>query len=227
MKREEIEKTDKGILEDFQNRKNLLVSFGGISQGLGIPLFEFFNSISDIDCDKVYLRDFKQAWYQKGVDNQIDSIIKVNEYLGEIIKTKKYEKVCFMGNSMGGYAAILFGTMLNVDKVISFSPQSYINKWNRFRFSDKRWQNQISSIYNYENKKPEYFDLNHYLKKNKPYKTQINIFYSSNHQLDKKHAERLKKRNNITLHSFTDGGHEVVKKLRDSGELKSLIQSSF
>lgn len=48
MKREEIENTNKGILIDFNGRKNLLVLFGGIHQGLGMPVFEFFNSISDI-----------------------------------------------------------------------------------------------------------------------------------------------------------------------------------
>lgn len=68
MEKNKIENTKIGKLEEFNGNKNLLVSFGGIAQGLGMPVFEFFNSISDIPCDKIFLRDFHQAWYQKGVD---------------------------------------------------------------------------------------------------------------------------------------------------------------
>ena len=58
MDRIEFEKTNKEVLTDFNKHEVLLVSFGGISQGLGMPVFEFFNSISDIACDKIYFRDF-------------------------------------------------------------------------------------------------------------------------------------------------------------------------
>ena len=43
MDRAEIENKENGILEDLNGYKNLLISFGGIRQGLGIPVFEFFN----------------------------------------------------------------------------------------------------------------------------------------------------------------------------------------
>ena len=45
MNRIEIENTKTSILSEINNNKQLLVSFGGIQQGLGIPVFEFFNSI--------------------------------------------------------------------------------------------------------------------------------------------------------------------------------------
>src|SRR5690554_537187 len=108
MKKEEIEEYKNGNLIDLQGNKNLLVSFGGIYQGLGIPVFEFFNSISDIECDKIFLRDFNQAWYHKGVDSNLDDMEKVIEFLRSTIRKNKYDKVCFLGNSMGGYAALLF-----------------------------------------------------------------------------------------------------------------------
>jgi len=227
MTREEIEQTKSGILTDFSNSPNLLVSFGGIQQGLGIPVFEFFNSISDLNCDKIFCRDFQQAWYQKGVDSELDSLNKVIEYLNDSISKNQYEKICFIGNSMGGYAAILFGTILNVDRVISFAPQSYINWWNRLLYGDTRWKTQISKIYKFDEKRREYFDLKSHLKRKKGYKTDINIFYSPNHKHDKMHAERLKNNLNVKLFAINEGGHGVVRTVRNNGKLRRLIASTF
>ena len=227
MKREEIEQTTKGVLTDFRGSKNLLVSFGGIKQCLGMPVFEFFNSISDIDCDKVFIRDFKQAWYQKGVDEQLDTSGKIVEYLKKILSENNYNNVCFLGNSMGGYAAILFGSILNVDKVIAFSPQSYIDCWNRLKNLEKRWTKQMLRIYLYKGKNKAYFDLQKHLSANSNYKTDINIFYSTQDRLDKIHSERLKMNKHVMLHPISKGGHDVVLEIRNSGELKPLLLSIF
>ncbi|WP_116127897.1 alpha/beta hydrolase [Lewinella sp. IMCC34183] len=227
MTREELEKTDTGRLASFEGRNNLLVSFGGIQQGLGMPVFEFFNSISDIPCDKIYLRDFHQAWYQKGVDAELDHVDQVTTYLRDTIREKNYDNVCFLGNSMGGYAAILFGTLLNVDTVISFAPQTFIGRFRRLLTFDRRWSGQLSDVYAYDRKRPEYFDLKEQLAAAAPYATRINLYYSPQHRLDRKHAERLRESANVTLHPVDEGGHAVVKVIRDRGELKSLIQNTF
>jgi len=179
MTREELEKTKKGKLEDLRNRDALFVAFGGIRQGLGTPTFEFFNSMLDINCDKIFLRDFHQAWYQKGVDQEIDTFDKVVNYLNEVISTHNYKKTCFLGNSMGGYAAILFGTILNVDKVIAFTPQSFLDKFRRFIYRDNRSKVLKDKLNTEAGIDRDHFDLKKYLFKNDTYKTEIDIYYSS------------------------------------------------
>lgn len=220
--------TDKnsGILCDITGKNNLLVSFGGIMQGLGMPVFEFYNSISDVECDKIFLRDFEQSWYQKGVDKDVNSLEKLEHWLNSIIAKGNYSNVVFLGNSMGGYAAILFGVKLNITNVIAFAPQTTIKKVDRILNFDFRWRNQIQRVYKNPNKKPIYFDLNSILKKI-DYKTAISIYYSPNHRLDKWHAERIQKHNKINLNPIKEGGHGVVKVLRDNGSLKKIIFSSF
>ena len=222
-----IETTNLNFLTDFNGHKYLLVAFGGLQQGLEIPVFEFFNSISDIPCDKVFLRDFNQAWYHKGVDDELDHSDKVTYYLKKIISENKYDKVCFLGNCMGGYAAILFGSILNVDCVISFVPQSFLTKRHRLLYADKRVPTQIHEIYTFKEKRMEYFDLKKFLNENQSYKTQLNIYYSPKERLDRKHAERLKNTRNVTLHPIQEGGHGVIKTIRDNGQLKKLIKSTF
>jgi len=225
--RAEIEKSEKGILTDFHGSKNLLVTFGGIQQGIGIPVFEFFNSVKDIDCDKIFIRDFNQTWYQKGVDKDIDTLDKLVNYLQETIAKHDYKRICFMGNSMGGYAAILFGTLLNIDKVIAFAPQTFIGKWDRLFNNDRRWRKQMSRIYAFKGKRPEYFDLQKFLASRTSAKTPIELYFSPKHRLDNKHALRLKNHERTTLFPINEGGHSVVKVVRDDGTLKRIIQEIF
>lgn len=227
MTREEFEKTKKGRLEDLQNRAYLFVAFGGIRQRLGAPPFEFFNSIANIDCDKIFLRDFQRSWYQRGIDQELNDFDKVVNYLGGVISKYKYRKVCFLGNSMGGYAAILFGTILDVDKVIAFAPQSFIDKFRRFIYRDKRSRGLKDNLYTYENVNKAHFDLKKFLLKNDSYKTEINIYYSALDRLDSRHAKRLKNRKNVILHPIYEGDHSVIRVVRGSGLLHTILRSTF
>lgn len=217
----------KGVKAEFNNSENLLVIFGGINQEIGIPIFEFYKSLSKLNSDKIFIRDFNQAWYQKGVDLELDHINKLIIYLEQNIKIKKYKQVCFIGNSMGGYASILFGTIIGVNKVIAFSPQSFIDRKNRFFSFDRRWRKQIAKIYSFNKKENFFFDLKKILKKNNLTNTRIEVYFSSNHRLDSFHARRLSKFNNIQLYPQTDKGHSIVKQMKDDGRLVGIIDSIF
>ncbi len=227
MTREEIENGNNGNWHSFNGNNNLLVSFGGVRQGLGVPVFEFFNSIEDLECDKIFLRDFNQSWYQQGIDQEIDHVHKVTRYLQNVIEENNYSKTCFLGNSMGGYAAILFGCLLNVDAVISFAPQSFIDRYHRFIYRDKRWAKQIASVYSNKNKTQKYFDLKRILSKNDNASPDITIYYSPEDSLDQVHARRLAGFANVTLEEVKEGGHAVVKTIRNSGRLHSIIETTF
>jgi hypothetical protein len=69
--------------------------------------------------------------------------------------------------------------------------------------------------------------LKKYLTRIDSYKTEINVYYSPNDALDKKHAERMRDVKNIILKPIMEGGHAIVKVVRNNGELNSLIKSSF
>ncbi|KAB1064879.1 YqiA/YcfP family alpha/beta fold hydrolase [Salibacter halophilus] len=227
MSYETVKNTDAGIYEDLSGSDKLLVTFGGVNQGVGVPVFEFFNTISNIECDKILIRDHHQAWYQKGVDNELNSFDKIKSYLEELIEKNDYKKVLFLGNSMGGYAAILLGTLIDVHHIIAFAPQSFIDPFYRFIYRDKRWKEQMKNVHNCEQSHKEYFDLKAYLKQNQSYKSSILIYFSSSDRLDKIHAERLKLLNGVSTIKVLEGGHTLVKTLRDRGELKRIIEGSL
>lgn len=223
---EDFNKNKDSILIDLDKHNQLLVSFGGVRQGFGIPVFEFFNSIEELSCDKIFIRDFNQAWYHKGLNSELNSISSILEFLDNIIKTNQYKKISFIGNSMGGYAAILFGTLLNVDKIVTFAPQTFIDRMNRFWYRDNRWNTEISKIYSDKKFQRKYLDLKKSLSNTK-YSTKIDIYFSPLDKLDNLHANSLKKMKNINLYPYNKGGHGVVKSLKKDGKLNQILSSIF
>lgn len=105
----------------------LIVSFGGIAGAFdGLQPAEFLNTLTRIypEHDKYFYVDGNQSWYHKGLKNITDNITETVEHLKQVIS--EYDKVYFLGTSAGGYAAILFGSLLNVDKVLAFKPQTHL-----------------------------------------------------------------------------------------------------
>ena len=210
---------------------NLLVSFAGIRQGLGIPSVEFRESIKDMQCDKIFITDPQQAWYQFGVSPSLNNINKTATYLRKIIEQHKYEKVCFIGNSMGRYAAILFGILLNVNSVYAFPPpkKTFIDRWTRLRKKDSRWREPMSKIhtkhvFNFFNSN---LNLQNILKKHKESKTKVRIYYAKDHELDATHANYISTDPRVYLTGYTNADHNIVRKLRDNGELKEILLEIF
>jgi hypothetical protein len=85
-----------------------------------------FNNEGKYNC--VYVTDLYQLW--GSID--FDSILKSLQNIVEYYQPKK--TIC-IGQSAGGYMSILFGNLLNVDKILSFVPQIniYSTCMNQFR----------------------------------------------------------------------------------------------
>ena len=66
----------------------------------------------------IQVRDLKKSWYLDGINKELNSIEKVLEFLKE--NTDGLETIC-VGNSAGGYAATLFGSLLNASHIFNFS----------------------------------------------------------------------------------------------------------
>lgn len=68
----------------------------------------------------IFIRDIRKQWYIGGVNSKLDSPLKLVEFLKR--ETTGY-KVFTIGSSAGGFAAILFGSLLKVKRVYAFNAQ--------------------------------------------------------------------------------------------------------
>lgn len=205
------------LIEFNDDRKPLIITFGGINGGICQPLFEFKNFLKkNIDCHVIFIRDTKQSWYHRGIIGFGDSINELKNNIKEIICKINYSKIITIGGSMGGYASLLFGNLLNVNAILAFSAQTFIDEYNRKKYNDNRWDKQIQKIHN--DCDNTYYDLSKLNFEN----INVQIFYGENDKLDKIHCERMKNNKNINVKCY-DGKHAVLKKLRDNGILLKII----
>ena len=216
----EIRGSDQSAIIDlsYQN-KPLLIAFGGMVGALGMPPFEFFKLTRNLDVNKIYLRDLNQTWYHSGLPGISDNIEESASFLRRKIDESNANKVVVFGNSMGGYAAIVFGVLIKADIVHAFSPQTFINDADYIRSKRQVW-------YVHNNFSDTYFDLSAVIHSHRDL-PELHLYYDSTNELDKEHAMRLKSSPNVALHSFCGGGHTVIRTLRNSGELQGIIVSSL
>lgn len=68
----------------------------------------------------IFVRDIFKQWYVKGINSELNRIEKVLEFLKSEVDGYR---VITVGSSAGGYAAVLFGSLLKADYVLAFAAQ--------------------------------------------------------------------------------------------------------
>ena len=68
----------------------------------------------------IFLRDLHKQWYLSGINETLDNPEKVFDFLKN--ETIGY-RVITIGSSAGGYAALLFGNMLDCERISAFNSQ--------------------------------------------------------------------------------------------------------
>lgn len=97
-------------------------------------LVVYFSAASDTRLDgirllrnykvnKLFVRDPGRTWYNGHIPRLSSDADHLTDVLNEVVSTFDREKVTFMGSSMGGYAALLFGSLLHVGRIRVVGPQ--------------------------------------------------------------------------------------------------------
>jgi hypothetical protein len=187
-----------------------------------MPPFEFFRLTSDMAVNKLFLRDFAQAWYHRGLRNISHDVPSTAAYLQSQIARLNVNRTVFVGNSMGGYAAILFGWLVGVDEVHAFAPQTFISRTLRLAYWDRRGRAIYRDMRRTPGLKGDYFDLKRVLLA-EPRRTVLHLHFAKGHRLDRVHCQRLAGLPNVVLHPYDSESHRLIKQLRDDGRLKSIL----
>jgi len=201
----------------------LFVAFGGIAQQLSMPPFEFKNFLTNNfgDVNFIFIRDMEQAWYYNGIRGLSTNHDLNIDTLNLLINQTEHTKTIFLGNSMGGYASILYGSLLDVDHVLAFAPQTFINKDKRVNNGDHRWPKEMNRLHSKIPTHPSY-DLSELLPKTN-YDTDIKVFCGGQSKLDIIHADNVKGLKNVDIHVEQKGSHGVIKDLKNNGKLADII----
>jgi|13_taG_2_1085334.scaffolds.fasta_scaffold73983_2 hypothetical protein len=119
----EIESTDSSFCKIGDSAETLIVSFGHIVHGGFASKTSLVNKkCENNNFDILYIRDVEKNFY-------LDALPKIGNSLAETINflesaTSKYKTTIYIGSSMGGYASILFASILKGTTVIAQMPQT-------------------------------------------------------------------------------------------------------
>jgi predicted esterase YcpF (UPF0227 family) len=185
------------------NSDTLIISFAGYAKIFGgIPRFEFVTFM------ETHFKNISRHFY---IDNHVNSyhqgIHKITNNIDETINYLKneitnYKNVIFLGVSSGGYAAILFGSLLNIKYVVAFIPQTI--RRNKNNNIEEKYRD-ISTFINSNTKYYIYGDLS---------VTDINHC----HHISQ--CERISHHPNVTL---IKKQNIDLRTMRDSGELYMIL----
>jgi len=187
---------------EFGNADTLIVSFAGYNKLFGgIPRFEFANFLNAhfANTDRQFYVDCRMDLYHRGIAGISKTVDETVEYLKTEIDG--YKRVVFIGVSAGGYAAILFGSLLNIASVVAFIPQTLRMRQN----IDEKYRDTGLYI----NATTQYY----------LYGDLSIIDIKDYHHISQ--CERIAHHDNVTLIK-----KEVfnIKKMRDDGELLNILQ---
>jgi hypothetical protein len=205
--------------EKSGDHANTILSFGGMSTGLSLPVAEFMRTLSHENNRVLFIKDFHQAWHLKGLRGISSNLEGTLEFLHQLVEP--YQPDCrAIGTSAGGFAAILFGVRMGVRNVVAFAPQTHLTEAviNRFR---KASQSSVSSreILSCGN----LLDLRNILTGNQ--QTRIEIHYGASNREDSRAAEWLQGYPGIVLKAHPCDEHSIARWLKNNGLLTAALNS--
>ncbi len=193
--------------------RHLVLAFTGIRHQLGgLPMDEFIGTASDNASNHVlFISDLKRSWYSSA--RLMDKIV---EAVTGFIAKHNIANTVAIGNSMGGYGAILFAELLPVSKVVAFVPQVSMHP---DVLLETRWI-----------KHRPYFgaelppSLAPVIARSKAY---FFLFFGVNSEADAAHAALLSKQPRLSLFMLQNCGHDVGAFLKNAGLLTPVFADIF
>ncbi len=195
--------------------------FGGLDgRTTGAP-FELAALTAALPVHRVFLRDTGQCWYQQGLPGLGHDVLSAAAGLGALLAELGGTSTTFVGTSSGGFASILYGVLSGADRIVAFSPQVSLRRWDRLRARDRRWSDRVR-VARRASADVHHLDLVALLLRHPDHRP-IAVHYGSGDPRDTAAAHRIGTQPGVELRAHP-GGHLFVRRLRDSGELEALIR---
>jgi pimeloyl-ACP methyl ester carboxylesterase len=210
-------------LDMSASSSTLLIAFGGIYGGLGVPPFELFRATSAIPVKRLFVRDLEQAWYHRGLPGSGGTIEELAQTLRELVDGNGVKRLVLAGNSAGGYAALLFGTLLGADVALSFAPQTVIDLDVLASMDDHRWDQRLGELADAGALDERWLDLARTLPALRRANTRYEVYFDDGFATDRLHAEHIGQLAGVRLHARSGGAHSVAQELRSTGELGRIL----
>lgn len=193
-----------------------VLAFSGLATAFGMPPREFFQSLAKEGCNVLFIKDFWQCWYLRGLLSLSTGLDDTTEVLRGVIPDGT-TSIRTVGASAGAYAAIQFGLRLNADRVLAFSPQTRLQPrvFAQFASPDSRKKDV-----DFESGDA---DLLNVFRRYRDFAGQIEIHYGRENATDRDHARHLEDEPAVHLIDHDADQHGIAKTLQQRGQLAAIL----
>ena len=225
----------------------LVIAFGFVAWTTR-PAFDFYGRLRKLEqvsgqpLNKILVRDSGNAWYHRqiaGLGNHVDETAQA---LRELVRSIAPASITTIGQSMGAYAAVMFGLLIDAQQIVAFGPLSFLDVQQARLYHELRWMPVMESLA--QDPPPSgYYDLAALCRARASERTHLHLVFgtrpdavrpdvasaggsasaSESVNLDAMHAQRLAAFGRCTLHPFPHSGHAVVQHLIDTKRLNGLL----
>jgi pimeloyl-ACP methyl ester carboxylesterase len=215
-----------GVGHDFSSSsRTMLIAFAAMS-ALKPPPFHLFEATSGLPVKRLFVRDPARVWFQHGVPAFGETIDEVAASLRIVVGEQEVERLVVVGSSAGGYAALAFGPLLEAELVLSFSPQTILDRGWLDAAGDHRWPVHFENLAALGGPDPRWADLREALPRERRPDTVCEVHYPAGFELDARHAERLADLPGVTMAAHDLGSHNFIHRLREKGDLREIFRSA-
>ncbi|MFA9218193.1 MAG: hypothetical protein ACEQSK_13975, partial [Sphingomonadaceae bacterium] len=122
----------------------LVIAFGFVSW-TSRPAFDFWGRLKRLEqisgrhINKILVRDSGNDWYQRQIAGLGQHPDETAAALGAMVRAIAPSKVITIGQSMGAYAAIMYGLLLDAQQIIAFGPLSFLDVEQARLYHELRW----------------------------------------------------------------------------------------
>ena len=203
---------------------HLIVGFGSVRMFIDREMnkgFEWDNLLKykfgDLTFNVLFVGDLNNSWWHtnyEGLPGHGPYILR--DFLLEKIKQSGATKTLYLGVSMGGYGALLFGCLTKATKVMAFSPQTMLTNARKKKNLNRAFEGfEIDETLT---------DLKQVLEEKNNHETIYNIWYGRLNNSDTKAAKRVSHIDNVFIHPIESSKHNVVKPTIESGVFRKEIE---
>lgn len=181
----------------------LVLVFSGVKHGLGgVPMDEFAGSASGHARNHVlFISDMRRSWYSRA-----GLVERVLETVRAYCAVHDITGIQTLGNSMGGYGALLFCRHLKVDLACAISPQISMHP---DRITERRWSQHwgdfgadlaLSAVEGFA-----------------ALPTRAVVLFGHDETRDRAQMRLIPRLPNLTLRGLRGCGHDVARRLKEAG----------
>jgi hypothetical protein len=201
------------LFDDETRSDAILIAFPGAADRLGMPSVDFFEQIADWHLRRVYIRNLVAAIERP--HSLGSTVLEIAESLSEL--TRGYRRTVFIGTSLGGFHALLFGTLANADAVVGVNPITSIQPSVLEEAGDDRWDALVQRTS--EAWMSAYGDISRLWERYPS--PRVVIHYPDRYKAYAVQAERMAEWPNVTLVPHHE--NSPMDKIHHSGELRELL----